>query len=145
MIATAARSAPRGALAMAALLLLTASFGCSMSTSSSGSFESSSASSASSSPESKEATYRNDVRDLTAAYAGVGGSLEAFQRQLGDLARKHGISNWEESPVTYDGIGRGLGKARVGPTELDRYTRDLAGPDAAKAKAIQDGYTAGAS
>jgi hypothetical protein len=127
-------------LLIAALLL---SAGCSISASSKSSSESSASSSGSSSPESKETQYRNDVRDFTAAYVKSGGRIEDFKRRLGELAKERGITDWEQNPVTYDGIGRGLGKAKVSQVELDTYTSNLAGSDQAKAKAIKDGYDVG--
>jgi hypothetical protein len=126
-------------LLIAVLLLLA---GCSLSASSKSSSESSASSSASSSPESKETQYRNDVRDFTAAYVKSGGRIEDFKRRLGDLAKERGITDWEQNLVTYEGIGRGLGKAKVSQVELETYTANLAGADAAKAKAIKEGYDA---
>jgi len=125
-----------GVSLLAAMLVLA---GCSISASS----KSSSDSSASSSPESQETQYRNDVRDYTASYVKSGGRIDDFRRRLGDLAKERGITDWEQNPVTYDGIGRGLGKAKVSQVELDTYTNNLAGSDPAKAKAIKDGYDAG--
>ena len=126
-------------LLIAALLL---SAGCSISASSRSSSESSESSSGSSSPESKETQYRNDVRDFTASYVKSGGRIEDFRRRLGDLAKERGITDWEQNLLTYEGIGRGLGKAKVSQVELDTYTSNLAGSDPAKAKAIKDGYAA---
>jgi len=63
-------------------------------------------------------------------------------RKLGDLAKERGITDWETNLVTYEGIGRGLGKAKVSQVELETYTSNLAGMDPAKAKAIKDGYEA---
>ena len=125
--------------------------GCSISTSPSDSSESSSdssgslsdssgSSSGSSSPESKEAAYRDDVRDYTAAYVRSGGRIADFDKKLGQLARSRGITNWEENMATYEGIGRGLGKAGVNGVELERYTQNLAGGDPKKVAAIQKGY-----
>jgi hypothetical protein len=127
-------------LLIGAVLLLP--LGCSLSYSSKSSSESSASSSGSSSPESAETQYRNDVRDFTAAYVKSGGRLDDFKRQLGDLAKQRGITNWEENLATYEGIGRGLGKAKASQVEVDTYTANLAGGNAAKAKAIKDGYEA---
>jgi hypothetical protein len=102
--------------------------------------DSSGSSSGSSSPESKEAAYRDDVRDYTAAYVKSGGRITDFDKKLGELARSRGITNWEESMATYEGIGRGLGKAGVDGVELDTYVRNLAGGDPKKVAAIQKGY-----
>jgi hypothetical protein len=125
--------------------------GCSISTSPSDSLEASSdasgslsdssgSSSGSSSPESREAAYRDDVRDYTAAYVKSGGRIADFDKKLGELARSRGITNWEENMATYEGIGRGLGKAGVNGVELERYTQNLAGGDPKKVAAIQKGY-----
>jgi hypothetical protein len=126
-------------LLIAALLL---SAGCSFSASSKSSSESSASSSGSSSPESKETQYRNDVRDFTASYVKSGGRIEDFKRRLGELAKERGITDWETNLVTYEGIGRGLGKAKVSEVELQTYTSNLAGPDPARAKAIKEGFDA---
>jgi len=124
-----------GVLLVAVLLLLV---GCSLSASSKSSSDSSASSSASS--ESKETQYRNDVRDFTASYVKSGGRIEDFKRRLGDLAKERGITDWEENMATYEGIGRGLGKAKVSQVELDTYTANLSGGDPKKAKAIKDGF-----
>jgi len=132
-------------LVLLAALACIAPLGCSISASSdssSDSSQSSSASSASSSPESKEKAYRDDVRDYTAAWAKSGGRLDEFQKKLGDLAKARGITNWEDNMATYDGIGQGLGKAKVSQVELDTYVQNLSGGNADKAAAIRKGYAA---
>ena len=130
-------------------LILVLPQGCSFSASSKGSsnsFESSSDSSASSSrsssPESAETQYKSDVREYTAAYMKTGGQFDAFRRGIGDLARKRNITNWEESTVTYEGIGEGLGEAGASQVQLKAYMDGLAGQDEAKRTAMQKGYDA---
>jgi hypothetical protein len=143
--------APLMLLSVLVALAALGPLGCSISTSlsdssesasdSSGSLSDSSASSSgSSSPEGKEAVYRDDVRDYTAAYVKSGGRIADFDKKLGELARSRGITNWEENMATYEGIGRGLGKAGVDGVELDTYVRNLAGGDPKKVAAIQKGY-----
>jgi hypothetical protein len=112
------------------------------SNSSAASSDSSASSSRSSSPESAEAQYQGEVREYTAAYVKTGGQFDAFRRGLGDLARKHGITNWEDSSVTYQGIGEGLGQAGASEIQLKAYQDGLAGGDAAKRAAMQKGYDA---
>jgi hypothetical protein len=128
-------------------LVLLASSGCSFSASSAASSDSSAASSessanssASSSPASKEATYRDDVRDYTEAYVKSGGQFDAYQKRLGELAKRHDITNWEDSMVTYEGIGEGLGRARVSTVQLDTYKQNLAQGNPQKMAAIQKAY-----
>ncbi len=128
-----------GALLVGALLL---PLGCSFSASSQSSSESSASSSASSSPASREEQYRSDVRDYTASYVKSGGRMEDFKKRLGELAKERDITNWEENMVTYEGIGRGLGKAKASPVELQTYTQNLAGSDPKKAEAVKKGYEA---
>ena len=122
---------------------------CSFSTSSKGSSnssgsssDSSASSSRSSSPESAESQYKSDVREYTAAYVKTGGQFDAFRRGIGDLARKHSITNWEDNSVTYEGIGEGLGESGASGVQLKAYMDGLAGQDAAKRAAMQKGYDA---
>jgi len=119
--------------------------GCSLSASSQSSSESSassSESSSSSSPGNKAQKYMEDVRDYTASFVKSGGRIEDFKVRLGEIAKQHEITNWEENLVTYEGIGRGLGKAKASQVEVDTYTANLAGGDARKADAIKRGYDA---
>jgi hypothetical protein len=139
----------RALTAVVVALTLVLPLGCSFSTSSKGSSDSSgsssdssASSSRSSSPESAEARYKSDVREYTAAYVKSGGQFDAFRRGLGDLAKKHGITNWEDSTVTYEGIGEGLGEAGATALQLKAYTDGLAGQDASKRAALQKGYDA---
>jgi hypothetical protein len=116
--------------------------GCSFSYSSASSSESSASSSASSSPGSREERYRDDVRDYTAAYVKSGGRMEDFKKRVGEIAAKYEITNWEENMATYEGIGRGLGRAKASQAEVDAYTINFAGADPKKAEAIKRGYEA---
>jgi hypothetical protein len=134
-------------VAMVAVGLMVSS-GCSLFWSSSRSSDSSSTSSrsvsdliSSSSPRGTDTkAYQNDVRDYTSAYLLSGGEFDAFQKGLGDLAARHGISNWEESEATYVGIGAGLGKAKASEVTLRTFKQNLARGDDDKGAAIQRGY-----
>lgn len=125
-------------LALPALVGLS---GCAFTASTSAVLDSSLASSASPSREVRAAAYHDDIRDLTAAHVAAGGSFPAFQRHLGDLARKHGISDWEEEPATYAAIGHGLAKAGADGAALDAYTGELVGSDADRAHVIRAAYS----
>ena len=127
-------------LLVTALLVLV---GCSLSTSSrsaSDSSDSSESSSRSSTSKERQSRYREDVRSYTAAYVRSGGELDAFERELGDLARSHGLTNWEDDQTTYVGVGEGLGDAAVGEAELETYKTSLSRSDPLKMQAIQLGY-----
>lgn len=129
-------------------LLLVLQSGCSFSyssKSSSDSSASSSDSSASSSGSSANRTeaYEADVRDYTSAYVRSGGDFNSFMAGLGNVASKHGITNWEADNATYVGIGRGLKAANVTQLQVDVYKTNLSKGDATKAAAIQQGYDKG--
>lgn len=139
----------RPGVAALLFLALLVSQACSFSASSKGSSnssesssDSSASSSRSSSPESAEAQYKSDVREYTAAYVKTGGQFDAFRRGIGDLAKKHSITNWEDSTVTFEGIGEGLGEAGASEIQVKAYTDGLAGQDAAKRTALAKGYDA---
>ena len=141
-------SGSAGVMLIPALLVLV---GCSLSTSSqsasdsSASSESSSRSSASSSRSStsgerRQSRYREDVRSYTAAYVRSGARFDAFEKELSELARSHGLTNWEEDEATYVGIGAGLGDAAVGQAQLEAYKTGFSRSDPVKMQAVQRGY-----
>jgi len=104
--------------------------------------KSSSRSSESSSP-AKEKRYQAEVADYTAAYVHSSNqqmNLESFQHGLSEIAARIGIVNWESSPLTYQGIGKGLRKARLKGIEYETYKKNLSGGDYGKMQDIQKGY-----
>ena len=129
------------ALLVVALLVTT---GCSLSASSEsfGASSDSSNSSASSSRSSggRKSAYRDDVRSYTAAYVKSGGSLEAFEKKLGEVARRHGVTNWEDDRTTYVGIGEGLGASMASEGQLATYKAHFSRSDPLKMEAIQRGF-----
>jgi hypothetical protein len=131
-------------LALSGLSLLSLA-GCSISDSVSASFDSSASSvsssgSSSGSSSADRESYRNDVRDYTDAYVKSGGQFESFTRGLTEIATKHGVSDWEADQDTFVGIGTGLKKAGVTPTQLEVWKTNLANGDATRAASIQKGY-----
>jgi hypothetical protein len=93
-------------------------------------------SSNSSSPEDE---YENDVRDYTAAYLKSGGDASKLEENIAPIAEKRGVSDWEESESTYQGIGAGLAKAKLNQAELDAYKQNIAA-DEEQAQWMQKGY-----
>jgi hypothetical protein len=63
--------------------------------------------------------YREDVRLATREFVDSGGSDEAFLREIGRIAERHGISDWEARPETLTGLGAGLRQAGVPRGQLD--------------------------
>jgi len=93
-------------------------------------------SSRSSSPEDK---YFNDVRDFTAAYVQSGGNVDGLRREIGALAKKHGVTDWENDESTYKGIGAGLAKAGRRQVEVDAFKTNLT-TTPEQAQWLQKGY-----
>ncbi|TAL51221.1 MAG: putative lipoprotein [Methylovulum sp.] len=99
-------------------------------------------SSPSSSSESDKA-YKNEVADYTAAYLKSSSDVanyNAFLKGIGDIAAEKGISHWEDNQATYEGIGRGLQKAKVTGITFETYKKNFAGSNAEKMQYIQEGY-----
>ena len=112
----------------------------SSSTSSDSSSRSSESSSRSSMGGRERDRYLQDVRSYTAANVRGGVPLETFQKELGELARAHGLTHWEDDETTYLGIGEGLSDAAVGTAQLEMYKTSFSRSDPAKKQAIQRGY-----
>lgn len=94
--------------------------------------------SASSSPED---SYKEEVRDFTAAHVQQGGTAEVLLREVGKIAQRHGITNWENSEATYRAIGAGLAKAGKNQAEVDAYKANLT-QTTAQSEWLQKGYDA---
>lgn len=84
--------------------------------------------------------YESDVADYTTEFvSSQTGTLEQFREHLSDLAKDHGITQWESDRYTYVGIGRGLKKAKLGGPQISAFTESLSGKDPMKKQAIEDG------
>jgi hypothetical protein len=132
----------RTAIALTTLLVAA---GCSFSDSVSSPFESSASSSRSSSSSSpaRAESYRNEVRDYTAAYVKSSADVAAFRRGMASIASKHGVTDWEADQNSYVGIGLGLKKAKVAPAEFEVWKANLSGGEATSAASMQKGYDSG--
>jgi hypothetical protein len=109
--------------------------------SSGSSADSSGSSSRSSSPAEGKAAYRDELRTYTAGYAKAGGQVDdAYQKELGEIARRYAISNWEDSDTTFRAVGEGLGQSGAGSSQLAAYIDKLARGDADKRRAMLEGY-----
>ena len=143
---------PAHAAFLAIALLLAGPIGCAVSASStsadssrssgrsSDSSSASSASSSGSSGSSGESAYKRDVRDYTAQWLKSGGNVEEFNRELGKIAKKRGITNWEQDEDTYIGIGRGLEAVGVEGARVQSLKMQLGGSDPQRMQWIDDGF-----
>lgn len=88
---------------------------------------------------SPEAAYREDVRDFTAAHIQSGGSADQLKREIGSLAARHGISDWERNESTYRAIGEGLAQAGYRQLQVDAFKKNITDTPE-QAEWLQDGY-----
>ena len=100
---------------------------------------SASKSSKSSSP---EAAYQEDVRDYTAAHVQSGGTVDELRRQIGVLAERHGITDWESNESTFEAIGQGLAKAGYRQVQVDAFKTNMA-KTPQQAQWLQKGFDSG--
>ena len=56
------------------------------------------------------------------------GNAEDYMRELGSIAKRHGITDWERDTATYNAIGSGLRRAGVTREEVKDvyFIKDLA-------------------
>ncbi len=111
------------AIALLGILALLA--GCSFSYSSGTSSDSSKSSSNSSTssspsdtdPKDEKASYMSDVSTYTSS-ATKGTDADDYMSELGSIAARHGITDWERNTDTYNAIGTGLRRAGVTREEV---------------------------
>jgi hypothetical protein len=126
-------------LAGVVLAALTAATGCSFVDSAISPSQSVSASSASLAGD-RDEDFRRAVRDYTVEHVRAGGGYDAFERSLDDIARRHGISDWENDANTWVGVGQGLARAGVTGETLESYKTSLTSSDPARMREVQRGY-----
>ncbi|MCE9500523.1 MAG: putative lipoprotein [Leptospira sp.] len=100
----------------------------------------SNSSSSSSDGKEKAALYKNDVRNLASIYSAKILASSGFQEDLGKVAARYGISNWEKFPETYLAIGQGLKKANITKEEFDLIKREISFSNPGSEKLIQSGF-----
>jgi hypothetical protein len=110
----------KNAIALLGILALLA--GCSFSYSSGASSDSSKSSSASSGasesdPKDAKKSFMSDVSAYTTS-AAKGDDAQAYLRELGSIAQRHGITDWERDTATYNAIGTGLRRAGISRDEV---------------------------
>lgn len=96
--------------------------------------------SSSDSSRSDQEKFEGDVADYTAEFVvSSTGTLDTFRAHVGELAEKYGITDWENDRSTYLGIGRGLGKAKLGKPQISAFTESLSNNDPMKKQTIEEG------
>jgi hypothetical protein len=86
------------------------------------------------------ARFEHDVEQYTAAFLEAGGrSDESFFAGLGDLARSHGVSDWESDPSAWEAIGRGIARSPATSAQRVAYQSAWTQGDATKQAAVKKG------
>lgn len=96
----------------------------------------------SSNSSSPENAYKEEVKDFTGAFLKSGGDMAKLPQEIGRIAEKHGISDWENNQATYVAIGKGLKAAGLNQAQFDGYKANLA-HDAQQTEWMQNGYAQG--
>ena len=72
--------------------------------------------------------YQEDVAAVTVLYVSREKTTDDYQRQVADIAKNHGISDWEQEEATFYGMGKGLRRAGVAEDSIAHipYFRSIA-------------------
>ncbi len=85
---------------------------------------------------SPEARYRDDLRLASRAWATRdGGTSSDLAREIGDIALRHGIVDWQASSSTWVGVDAGLREAGLATAEVDRLLESLGRQEALRREA----------
>jgi hypothetical protein len=103
---------------------------------------SSASSSRSSSGGDERAAYHRDVRDYGATLAVTQPDAGQIERDLGAIAREHGVLDWERDDETYRDIGSGLADAGVGTERFDALADSISGGNERRRQLIEEGFAA---
>lgn len=72
-----------------------------------------------------EARYRDDLRIASRAWATSEGSSTQLAREIGQIAQRHGVADWQASASTWTGVDAGLREAGIPAAEADRVLEGL--------------------
>ena len=72
--------------------------------------------------------YEEDVAAVTVLYISREKTADEYQRQVTNIAKNHGISDWEQEQSTFIGMGKGLRRAGVNRTSISNlaYFKSMA-------------------
>ena len=84
--------------------------------------------------------YEEDVAAVTVLYVSSEKNNDDYLRQITSIAKKHGISDWEQDSSTFVGMGKGLRRAGVAEASIVSlpYFRSIA--DGSNYSQVLKGY-----
>lgn len=88
----------------------------------------------------RQAVFHRDVRGYAASFARDGGELEVLERDLGALARSHGILDWERDDGTWLELGKGFAQAGLDERRFSEWSGQLAPQDARRRALLEQGF-----
>ena len=90
--------------------------------------------------------HEEEIKIYTASYltgeSAAGDGFECFKRGLSAIAAGRGISDWEASPTTWIGVGRGLAAAGLRPQLVAGYEASWSGGNPDILALLAQGYAA---
>jgi hypothetical protein len=82
-----------------------------------------------------EARYRDDLRLASHAWATRDGSSTELAREIGQIALRHGVLDWQASPSTWSGVDSGLRESGMPAPQVDRVLEGLGRQEALRREA----------
>lgn len=93
----------------------------------------------------RQAAFHRDVRGYAASFARDGGEVSVLERDLGALARSHGILDWERDDGTWLELGQGFALAGLDERRFAEWSGQLAAQDARRRALLEQGFGARAT
>ena len=84
--------------------------------------------------------YEEDVAAVTVLYVSREKTTDDYQRQVTNIAKNHGISDWEQEQSTYIGMGKGLRRAGVSKDSISNLPYFRAMADSSNYSEVIKGY-----
>ncbi len=84
--------------------------------------------------------YRREVRNFTAIFVQSEATPEDFLQDLGRIADRHGVTDWERDRLTYVAVGAGLRQAGIDADRIRAFEASLTDADPRAVRYVREGY-----
>ena len=101
---------------------------------------SSSSDSSSSCSGGEDSAYRRDVESVTLVALDAHASAEALLLDLGRVAARHGVADWESLASTYRGVGAGMRRAGLDSAAASAFGDRVFGSQPEVTQWLHEGY-----